>query len=194
EVKEAYKIQELAERFEKVEIFRLNSKKAATQKKAETPYFFDEDRYQKGEFILVPKVGSERRKYLPVGYFDDSYVPSNTTKVIYNVQPWLFGVLTSLMHIVWVKAVAGRLKTDMQYSNTLCYNTFPFPTINEKQKETINQYVFSILDERAKYPEKTMAWMYNPETMPSGIKQGHHDIELARERSYRIAHIKSVDE
>src|SRR5690606_9048765 len=94
----------------------------------------------------------------------------------------------------WVRAVAGRLKTDMQYSNTLCYNTFPFPTINEKQKETINQYVFSILDERAKYPEKTMAWMYNPETMPAGLKQAHHELDLAIERIYRLAPLKSDEE
>src|SRR5690606_30908343 len=132
---EAYKIQALVERFEKVEIFRLNSKKLATKKKAETPHFFDEDKHQEGEFILVPQTGSERRNYIPIGYFDDSYVPSNATRVIYKVQPWLFGVISSRMHIVWVKAVAGRLKMDMQYSNTLCYNTFPFPDITNKQKE-----------------------------------------------------------
>ena len=193
EVAEAYKIQELAERFEKVEIFRLNSKKAATQKKAETPHFFDEDRYHKGEFILVPKVGSERRKYLPIGYFDDSYVPSNTTKVIYNVQPWLFGVLTSLMHIVWVKAVAGRLKTDMQYSNTLCYNTFPFPDITNKQKENLNLYVFAILDERAKH-NKTMAQLYNPDTMPKGLLQAHQELDTAIEQCYRIQPFKNDTE
>lgn len=193
-VKEAYKIKALAERFEKVEIFRLNSKKKATQKKAETPHFFDEDRYQKGEFILVPKVGSERRKYLPIGYFDDSYVPSNTTKIIYDVQPWLFGVLTSLMHIVWVKAVAGRLKMDMQYSNTLCYNTFPFPNISEKQKENLNLYVFAILDERAKHPSKTMAQMYNPDTMPKGLLKAHQELDTAIEQCYRLQPFKNDTE
>lgn len=194
EVKEAYKIQELVKRFEKVEIFRLNSKKVGTQKKAETPHFFDEDRYHKGEFILVPKVGSERRKYLPIGYFDDSYVPSNTTKDIYNVQPWLFGVLTSLMHIVWVKAVAGRLKTDMQYSNTLCYNTFPFPDITTKQKENLNLYVFAILDERAKHPSKTMAQLYNPTTMPKGLLQAHQELDTAIEQCYRLQPFKNDTE
>lgn len=193
-VEEAYKINELVQRFQKVKEFRLKSKKEGTRKKAENPHFFDEDRYKNNEFILVPKVGSERREYLPLGFFDGSYLPSNTTKVIYNAEPWLFGVLSSKMHIIWVRAVAGRLKTDMQYSNTLCYNTFPFPTINEKQKETINQYVFSILDERAKYPEKTMAWMYNPETMPAGLKQAHHELDLAIERIYRLAPFKSDEE
>jgi len=193
-VKEAYKIKALSERFEKVEIFRLNSKKTATQKKAKTPHFFDEDRYKKSEFILVPKVGSERRKYLPIGYFDDSYVPSNTTKVIYDVQPWLFGVLTSRMHIVWVKAVAGRLKMDMQYSNTLCYNTFPFPNISNKQKENLNLYVFGIIEERAKHSGKTMAQLYNPDTMPKGLKQAHQELDEAIEKCYRLQPFKNDTE
>jgi hypothetical protein len=119
-VDESYKIKEFIERFDKVSLFRLKSKKEGTKKKSKIPHFFDEDRYQNNEFILVPKVGSERREYLPIGYYDGSYLPSNTTKVIYNAEPWLFGILSSKMHIVWVKAVAGRLKTDMQYSNTLC--------------------------------------------------------------------------
>lgn len=91
------------------------------------------------------------------------------------------------MHIVWIKAVAGRLKTDMQYSNTLCYNTFPFPEVNAKQKETINQYVFQVLDERAKHPEKTMSWLYNSKTMPAGLKQVHKELDEAIERIYRLS-------
>ena len=193
-VKEAYKIKEFAERFEKVEIFRLNSKKLATKKKAETPHFFDEDKHQEGEFILVPQTGSERRNYIPIGYFDDSYVPSNATRVIYKVQPWLFGVISSIMHIVWVKAVAGRLKMDMQYSNTLCYNTFPFPDITTKQKENLNLYVFAILDERAKHPSKTMAQLYNPTTMPKGLLQAHQELDTAIEQCYRLQPFKNDTE
>ncbi|TPN82922.1 class I SAM-dependent DNA methyltransferase [Aquimarina algicola] len=192
-VKEAYKIKALDERFEKVEIFRLNSKKKATQKKAENPHFFDEDKHQNGEFILVPQTGSERRKYIPIGYFDDSYVPSNATRVIYNVQPWLFGVISSRMHIVWVKAVAGRLKMDMQYSNTLCYNTFPFPEISNKQKENLNLYVFGIIEERAKY-NKTMAQLYNPDTMPKGLLQAHQELDTAIEQCYRLQSFKNDTE
>jgi hypothetical protein len=192
-VKEAYKIKALAERFEKVEIFRLNSKKLATKKKADTPHFFDENKHQKGEFILVPQTGSERRNYIPIGYFDDSYVPSNATRVIYRVQPWLFGVISSRMHLVWVKAVAGRLKMDMQYSNTLCYNTFPFPDISTKQKENLNLYVFAILDERAKH-NKTMAQLYNPLTMPKGLLQAHQELDTAIEQCYRLQPFKNDTE
>ena len=74
----------------------------------------------------------------------------------------------------------------MQYSNTLCYNTFPFPEINAKQKQLLTEYVFAVLDERAKFPEKTMAWLYNPETMPKGLQQAHHELDLAIERIYRL--------
>lgn len=95
--------------------------------------------------------------------------------------------MTARMHMVWLRAVAGRLKTDYRYSSQLCYNTFPFPEINAKQKETINQYVFQVLDERAKYPEKTMAWLYNPETMPKGLKQAHQELDEAIERIYRLS-------
>lgn len=185
-VKQAYQIDDFARRFAEVENFRLNSKKIATQKKAEIPHFFDEDKYQAGEFILVPQTGSERRHYIPIGYFDDSYVASNATRVIYKAKPWLFAIISSRMHIVWVKAVAGRLKTDMQYSNTLCYNTFPFPKIDKKQEEILSQYVFDILDARANHLGKTLAWMYDPDTMPSDLKQAHQALDEAIERCYRL--------
>lgn len=193
-VKEAYKIKALEERFEKVEIFRLNSKKEATQKKAKTPHFFDEDKHQKGEFILVPQTSSELRKYIPIGFYDDSYVPSNGTRVIYKAEPWLFGVVSSRMHMVWTHATSGRLETRIQYTNTLCYNTFPFPDITTKQKENLNLYVFAILDERAKHPSKTMAQLYNPTTMPKGLLQAHQELDTAIEQCYRLQPFKNDTE
>lgn len=191
---EACEIEELNERFNKVKEFRLKSKKKATQKKALTPYFFDEDKHQKGEFILVPQTSSELREYIPIGYFDDSYVPSNGTRVVYNAQPWLFGVISSKMHMVWTHSTAGRLETRIQYTNTLCYNTFPFPDITTKQKEILNQYVFDILDERAKHTGKTMAWLYNPDTMPKGLKQAHKNLDEAIEKCYRLQEFKNDTE
>jgi hypothetical protein len=192
-VQEAYKIKPLAERFENVEIFRLNSKKEATQKKASTPHFFDEDKHQKGEFILVPETSSESRKYIPIGFFDDSFVPSNSTRVVYNTQPWIFGLVTSRMHMVWVRNVGGKLETRIRYTNTLCYNTFPFPNITTKQKENLNLYVFAILDERAKH-NKTMAQLYNPTTMPKGLLQAHQELDTAIEQCYRLQPFKNDTE
>jgi len=192
-VEDAYKIKAFAERFEKVEIFRLNSKKLATKKKAETPHFFDEDKHQKGEFILVPQTSSELRTYIPIGFYDDSHVPSNGTRVIYKVQPWLFGVVSSKMHMVWTHATSGRLETRIQYTNTLCYNTFPFPDITTKQKENLNLYVFAILDERAKH-NKTMAQLYNPTTMPKGLLKAHQELDIAIEQCYRLQPFKNDTE
>lgn len=193
-VKEAYKIKELAERFERVEIFRLNSKKLATKKKAETPHFFDEDKHQEGEFILVPQTSSELRTYIPIGFYDDSYVPSNGTRVIYKAEPWLFGIVSSKMHMIWTHATSGRLESRIQYTNTLCYNTFPFPDITTKQKENLNLYVFAILDERAKHPSKTMAQLYNVTTMPKGLLQAHHELDTAIEQCYRLQPFKNDTE
>lgn len=186
-VEEAYSISDFVEKFEKINKFRLNSAKLATQKKAAYPHFFDEDKHKNTELIIIPRHSSENREYIPLGFFNEDTIIGDSALVIYDAQPWLFGVLHSKMHMIWVDAVGGKLKTDYRYSAKLCYNTFPFPTINETQKERINLCVFGILDERAKYPEKTMAWMYNLETMPSGLKQAHKDLDLCIEQIYRLA-------
>jgi len=170
---EAYRIPGLAARFHQCEKFRLASKKAATNKKAATAYAFDETNFKATNSILIPQTGSERREYLPVGFLDGDTVISNGARAIYDAKPWMFGVLSSKMHIIWVKAVAGRLKMDMQYSNTLCYNSFPFPVLTEKNKLDLNICVFKILEEREKHPEKTLAQLYSPETMPSGLRMAH---------------------
>jgi hypothetical protein len=193
-VEEAYKIKELAERFERVEVFRLNSKKQATLKKAKTPHFFDEDKHQKGDYLLVPRHSSENRDYIPIGFLSDDIIAGDSAMAIYHAQPWLFGVITSRMHMVWVRNVGGKLKTDYRYSAKLCYNTFPFPDITTKQKENLNLYVFAILDERAKHPSKTMAQLYNPTTMPKGLLQAHQELDTAIEQCYRLQPFKNDTE
>ena len=193
-VKEAYKIKALAERFEKVEIFRLNSKKEATQKKAKTPHFFDEDKHQKGDYLFIPRHSSEHRAYIPIGYLNDDYVAGDSALVVYHAEPWLFAVITSRMHMVWVRNVGGKLEERLRYSAKLCYNTFPFPDITTKQKENLNLYVFAILDERAKHPSKTMAQLYNPTTMPKGLLQAHQELDTAIEQCYRLQPFKNDTE
>jgi len=193
-LEEAYEIPGFVKRFEAVKLFRAQSSKLATQKKAQTPHFFDEDKHQNAGYIFIPSTTSENRDYIPIGFFDETIVAGNSATIIYDAAPWLFGVLHSKMHMVWVNAVGGKLKTDYRYSAKLCYNTFPFPNINERQKETITQYVFDVLDERAKYSEKTLAWMYNPETMPAQLKEAHHALDLAIERIYRLAPFHSDEE
>jgi hypothetical protein len=96
--------------------------------------------------------------------------------------------------MVWMKSVGGRLETRIQYSKNIVYNTFPFPLINDKQKEQLNLHVFEVIDERAKYPEKTIAQLYDPEKMPRGLKEAHHQLDLAIERCYRLKPFESDTE
>lgn len=98
------------------------------------------------------------------------------------------------MYMTWVRAVGGKLETRYRYSAKLCYNTFPFPNISKKQKENLNLYVFTILEERAKHSSKTMAWMYNPDTMPKGLKQAHQELDEAIEKYYRLQPFKNDTE
>lgn len=194
DVELAYAIPELFEKFEKCKEFRLNSTKIGTRKKALTPHEFDEKKYIETNSILVPQTGSERREYLPIGFLNSDTIISNAARVIYNAEPYLFSLISSRMHIQWVRAVAGRLKTDMQYSNTLCYNTFPFPEISQSQKEELELCVFRILEERENHSEKTLAQLYDPEKMPVGLREAHGLNDLAVERCYRSKPFESDEE
>uniref|UniRef100_UPI0035B0B8EF class I SAM-dependent DNA methyltransferase n=1 Tax=Flavobacterium sp. TaxID=239 RepID=UPI0035B0B8EF len=172
------------ERVNKVYNERLNSSRPQL---AEIPHLFAQiTQPPNSDFILIPGHSSEGRDYIPLGFFSADYKSNNSCLIVATSQPWLFGILHSKMHMVWVDAVGGKLETRYRYSAKLCYNTFPFPDITEKQKLTINEYVFAILDERAKYPEKTMAWLYNPETMPKELKQAHQNLDRAIEEIYRM--------
>jgi hypothetical protein len=185
EVSLAKTIPEFLDRFENVKKFRLSSSKKATQKKASIPYLFDERKFNETNSILVPQTGSERREYLPIGYCNKDVIISNAARVLYNAEPWIFSLLSSKLHIVWVKAVAGRLKMDMQYSNTLCYNTFPVPNISNNKKKALIQSGLRIIDVREKYSEKTMSELYDPHKMPNELKEVHKLNDTAVDQCYR---------
>lgn len=193
-VKEAYKIPQIANRIDNVEIHRLNSKRSATKALAEYPHLFGEIRHVDSDSIIIPRTSSENRDYIPIGFLNGDTVISDSAMAIYHAQPWIFAVVTSRMHMVWVRNVGGKLKTDYRYSAKLCYNTFPFPEISNKQKENLNLYVFAILDERAKHPSKTMAQLYNPDTMPKGLLQAHEELDTAIEQCYRLQPFKNDTE
>ena len=185
EFDDAIRYAEIKERINKVYNFRINGGEVArTLANRSYQFRYRHEAYQ--QQFVIPCTSSEGRDYIPIGIFDNSYISLNSVQIVQDAQPWLFGILHSKMHMVWVDAVGGKLKTDYRYSAKLCYNTFPFPDISEKQKLTINEYVFAILDERAKYPEKTMAWLYNPETMPKELKQAHQNLDRAIEEIYRM--------
>ncbi|MDD4883804.1 DNA methyltransferase [Sulfuricurvum sp.] len=190
----AHSLPLVQDRIHKTEISRLNSKRKSTQELSNIPHKFAEIRYLATDSIIIPSVSSERREYIPIGFLSPNEIIVAPNFAIYHAQPWLFALITSRMHMVWVRAVGGKLKTDYRYSAKLCYNTFPFPEISAKQKENLNLYVFTVLDERAKHPSKTMAWLYNPDTMPKGLKQAHQDLDEAIEQCYRLQPFKNDTE
>jgi hypothetical protein len=191
DLEEALKIEEIRKRLKKVKEQRLKSTEASTREKANKPHQFYFVAHQDSDSIIIPSTTSERREYIPIGFLTSKTVISNSAQAIYDSEPWIFGMVSSKIHMVWVKSVGGKLKTDYRYSSSLCYNTFPFPTISEKQKEQINLHVFEVLDERAKYPEKTLSQLYDPDKMPKGLKDAHHQLDLAIERCYRLKPFES---
>ena len=184
---------EISQRLDKVVEFRNKSSEKSTREAAETPHKYYYSVHSGAEAIIIPRTSSERRNYIPMGFLNGDIIISDAASAIFNAEPWLFAIITSRMHMVWVRAVGGRLKSDYRYSAQLCYNTFPFPDLTTKQKENLNLYVFSILDERAKH-NKTMAQLYNPTTMPKGLLQAHQELDIAIEQCYRLQPFKNDTE
>lgn len=178
-------IPKINDRIQKVKDHRLSSQRTATRNLANVPFRFAEIRHRETDSIIIPKVSSERRDYIPVGFLDSNSIISDLAFAIYNSKPWIFGLLTSRIHMVWVKAVAGRLKMDYRYSVQLCYNTFPFPEISEKQKTIITEHVYQVLAEREANSEKTLGQLYDPNKMPDGLREAHHQLDLVVEQCYR---------
>lgn len=194
QLNEALEIAEIKKRIEKTKTHRLKSKDKGTNELAKRSHQFRDRNTPRESQLIVPSVSSEKREYIPCGYLGTDTVVSNAAQVVYDAEPIMFAIINSRMHMVWIRAVGGKMKTDYRYSKDICYNTFPFPEITNKQKETLNLYVFAVLDERAKHPEKTMAQLYNPATMPKGLKQAHQELDEAVEKCYRLQPFKNDTE
>ncbi len=177
-------IREIYDRVERCRAMRLDSTKEATVKKAATPWLFDEIRYQKGATIIVPQTSSENRTYIPIYYSEKDIIYSNGARVVFNGQLWLFGILTSKIHNCWAQVVSGRLETRIQYSNTLCYNTFPFPKISAEKKAEIEEAAENVLVTREFYPDKTLADLYDPDKMPQDLREAHAKLDDIVESCY----------
>ncbi|MFW9619997.1 MAG: class I SAM-dependent DNA methyltransferase [Sulfurospirillum sp.] len=182
---EALQIPYIQQRIKKAEEHRLNSKDEGARKLANRSHQFRDINEYKNIAIIIPANTSERREYVPIGFLHNHEVISNSAQAIYDGEYWVMGVISSKIHMAWMKAVGGRLKTDYRYSKDVVYNTFPFPNISQKQKDEITELVFAILDEREKHSQKTLAQLYVPDKMPEGLKKAHHELDLAIERCYR---------
>ena len=184
----------IAERMAKTRDVRLKSSDIAGRKLAERPHQFREFIEEMTETIIVPRVSSESREYIPMGFLDENTVISDSAFAIYDAQLWLLGILTSKMHMAWVKAVGGRLKTDYRYSATLCYNTFPFPKITETKRAEIEQAAEDVLMAREQHTEKTLAQMYDPDKMPENLREAHTRLDRIVESCYRPAPFHTDEE
>ena len=193
-INDAMLIPFIKERIDSVFEYRNKSKRAATQKLASVPYRFGEVRQKSSESIIIPRHSSERRKYIPMGFLSSNDIIADSALAIFDADIDLFGVVTSYMHMLWVRTVGGRLKTDYRYSASLCYNTFPFPRISERQREELAELAQNIIFQREMHSEKTLAELYDPEKMPEELKEAHHQLDLAVERCYRSTPFKSDEE
>jgi hypothetical protein len=184
--KELKALPEVLKRVNKVKQFRLESKAVSTQKFATTPTLFCQIAQPDTDYLLVPRVSSERRKYIPIGFICKNIIGNDQVLLIPNATLYLFGILTSEMHITWVKYVCGRLKSDYRYSKDIVYNNYPFPeNVNDKQKQKVEIAAQAVLDTRDKYPDSSLADLYDPLTMPPDLVKAHQILDKAVDLCYR---------
>ena len=138
----------------------------------------------KGNYLLVPKVSSEKRRYVPIGFMSPDMMSSDLVFIIPSASLYHFGVLTSNVHMAWMRVVCGRLKSDYRYSKDIVYNNFPWPTPTDEQKARIEQTAQAILDARAKYPDCSLADLYDEVTMPPELRRAHQDNDRAVMAAY----------
>ncbi|MGJ9646690.1 DNA methyltransferase [Actinotignum sp. GS-2025b] len=179
---------------DRVAKFRLSSRKTATQNLAKSPWKFEFTSYKPTDSIIVPRHSSERRSYVPIGYLDSNTVISDASFAVYDAEPWLFALLTSKMHMAWLRTVGGKMKTDFRYSNTLVYNTFPVPELSASSKEELTKRALRVLDVREYHCEKTLAELYDPDHMPRNLREAHEKIDEAVDRLYKSTPFASDEE
>ena len=178
------KMPECLHRVENVKIFRSSSKRSATVKLAEKPTHFGTENMPTSDYIVIPKVSSERRRYVPMGILSSDDFCTDLVFLIPNTNLFHFGVLTSNVHMAWMRAVCGRLKSDYRYSKDIVYNNFPWPTPSDSQKAKIEQTAQTILDARAKYPDCSLADLYDELTMPVELRKAHQENDKAVMEAY----------
>lgn len=174
------------ERVQAVQNYRRASKSAPTRKLGDRPTRFHVENMPRGNYIVIPEVSSERRRYVPIGYMNDGVLCSNLVKIVASDSLYHFGVLTSNVHNAWMRTVAGRLKSDYRYSKDIVYNNFPWPDPTPAQKARIEKTAQAILDARALYPDSSLADLYDEVTMPPELRKAHQDNDRAVMAAYNL--------
>ena len=165
-------IPEILDRLNRVKELRLKSPTKSVKEQAEIPFLFTQIRQPCSDYVVIPETSSEKRKYIPIGFLNHDQICSNALRIIPNCNIYVFGILMSSTHMAWMRAVAGRLKSDYRYSPSV-YNNFPFPKLTEEQIKKIEITSQSILDARAQYPDSSLADLYDPLIMPIELRKAH---------------------
>jgi putative type II restriction endonuclease len=175
---------------ERIELCRQDRLAGAPdrQKLADTPSIFRETKNPK-QYMVVPRVSSENRRYIPIGFLDENTIPTDSATIIEEATLYDFGILTSNVHMAWMRTVAGRLKSDYRYSAKIVYNNFPWPEVTDEQKEIISKTAQAILEARALYPDCSLADLYDELTMPVELRQAHQANDMAVMRAYGLQKI-----
>lgn len=174
------------ERVQKVKLFREKSKRPQTLKAAMFPTLFGEERHPESDYLAIPKVSSENREYIPIGYCSKDIICGDKLFNLPNASLFHFGIITSLMHNTWMRYTCGRMKSDYSYSNTIVYNNYPQPeNPSDKQKEAVEKAAQAVLDARSMFPESSLADLYDPNTMPPALVKAHQQLDKAVDLCYR---------
>ena len=175
---------EAMKRVEAVRQSRLASKSAPTQKLAATPTRFHVENIPDAPYLVIPEVSSERRAFVPIGFMQPDTLSSNKVRIFPNATLYHFGILTSSMHMAWMRSVTGRLKSDYQYSITIVYNNFPWPDVTDKQRQAIEAAAQTVLDARTLFPSATLADLYDPLAMPPELSKAHQALDRVVDTAY----------
>ncbi len=182
---ELHELPSVLNRIKEVQKHRNNSPRAATKALARTPAVFGEIRQPTGRYLAIPKTSSETRGYIPMAFLAPEIIASTDLFTITDATPYHFGILSSAMHMAWVRQICGRLKSDYRYSAKLVYNNFPWPEPTEKQRKAVEDAAQAVLAVRAEFPDATLATLYDPLTMPPSLSKAHQALDRAVDKCYR---------
>ena len=174
----------ISERIKATETFRKSSTRPQTLKLADTPWLFGEIRQPEKTMLAIPKVSSERRRYIPIVFIEPEIIVNGSTLIIPNATLYEFGILTSNVHNAWMRVVAGRMKSDYQYSGSIVYNNFPWCNPTVEQKAKIEESAKSILDARKKFSDSSLADLYDESFMPADLRKAHRENDKAVMQAY----------
>ena len=177
----------IRERIAAVRAFRLKSISPGTRKLAETPTRFHVTVAPNRPFLVIPEVSSERRDYVPIGWLSPPAIPSSLLRVLLDADLWHFGILTSAMHMAWLRQIGGRLKSDYRYSVGIVYNCFPWPQTTGEQRAKIHTLAQAVLDARTQFPNAVLADLYDADVMPPQLRKAHRTLDAAVDKLYRAA-------